>query len=73
MEIPKANYVVDSNGDKIFVQITVDDWNAFVQEYSKLREMFVMKGKLKTAFKQMQKIQKGQNSGTTLNDFLNEL
>ena len=73
MNIPEANFVVDSNGEKIFVQINVDEWNAFVQEYKRLQEMLAMKAKLNGAFKQMKRIQNGQNTGTTLTEFLDEL
>jgi len=73
MAIPKANYVVDNKGQKIFVQINLQDWENFVSEFKRIEMSLSFKNKLKKAFQEVRQIQKGGKKGTTLNDFLNEL
>ncbi len=73
MTIPQANYVVDNQGQKIFVQLSLQDWENFVNEFRRLESLLYLKSKLKNAFREVRQIQKGEKQGTTLNDFLNEL
>ena len=73
MSIPQANYVVDNQGKKIFVQLSLQDWESFVNEFKRIENLFLLKNKLKSAFREVRQIQKGEKQGTTLNDFLNEL
>ncbi len=73
MTIPPTHYVVDKQGQKMFVQLTVQDWENFVGEFKRMESMLFLKNKLKNAFTEVRQIQKGLKTGTTLNDFLNEL
>lgn len=73
MTIPKANYVVDHQGQKMFVQLSLPDWENFVGEFKRMKNLLLMKSKLKDAFRKIRQIQKGEKQGTSLNDFLNEL
>lgn len=73
MRIPQANYVVDSQGQKIFVQLTVQDWEKFVEEFRQMQNLASMKKKLKSAFLEIRQIQQGKKAGTPLTEFLNEL
>lgn len=73
MTIPKANYVVDHQGQKMFVQLSLHDWENFVKEFKRMENLLVMKTKLKGAFREIRQIQKGEKQGTSFNDFLNEL
>jgi hypothetical protein len=73
MTVPSANYVVDNHGQKMFVQLTVQDWENFVSEFKHIENMFLLKNTLKNAFREMHQIQNGEKEGTTLNEFLNEL
>lgn len=73
MTIPQTNYVVDNQGEKIFVQLTVEDWEKFLNEFKHIENMLLLKKKLKNAFREIGQIQKGERKGTTFNDFLNEL
>jgi hypothetical protein len=73
MTIPQANYVVNHDGQKMFVQIPVQEWEIFVSEYQRFENLFSFKNKLKNAFREVRAIQKGEKKGTLLNDFLNEL
>lgn len=73
MTIPQANYVVDKEGQKIFVQLSLQDWENFVNEFKRVESLLFLKSKLKNAFREIRQIQKGEKQGTTLNDFLNDL
>jgi hypothetical protein len=71
MTIPQANYVVDKEGQKIFVQLSLQDWENFVNEFKRVESLLFLKSKLKNAFREIRQI--GEKQGTTLNNFLNEL
>lgn len=73
MTIPKANYVVDHQGQKMFVQLSLQDWENFVAEFKRMKNLLVMKNKLKDAFREVRQIQKGEKQGTSSNDFLNSI
>jgi len=73
MTIPQANYVVDTEGEKIFVQLNLKDWENFVMEFKRVESLLNLKTKLKNAFREIRQIQKGDRQGTTLSEFLNEL
>jgi hypothetical protein len=73
MTIPHTNYVVDNQGQKMFVQLNIQDWENFVNEFRRIESMLFLRNKLKNAFSEARQIQKGLKTGTTLNDFLNEL
>jgi hypothetical protein len=73
MTIPKANYVIDNQGQTIFVQLEIQEWENFVSEYKRMESMLFIKNKLKNAFREIRQIQKGEKKGTPLNEFLNEL
>jgi hypothetical protein len=42
-------------------------------EYERLKNLAAFKKRFKTALTEIRQIQKGESSGTTLTDFLNEL
>jgi hypothetical protein len=65
--------VVDKEGQKIFVQLSLQDWENFVNEFKRVESLLFLKSKLKNAFREIRQIQKGEKQGTTLNNFLNEL
>ncbi len=71
--IPQANYVINNQGQKMFVQLSLEDWENFVNEFKRMENMLFLKDKLKNAFIEIRQIQQGKKQGTTLNDFLNEL
>lgn len=73
MTIPKANYVIDSQGQKMFVQLSVQEWENFVTEFKRMESILLLKSKLKNAFREVRQIQSGEKQGTPLNEFLNEL
>lgn len=70
---PQINYVVNDKGTPVFVQMTVTEWEKFLDEYKRLKVIATFKERFKTAFKEIRQIQRGEKQGTTLTDFLNEL
>jgi PHD/YefM family antitoxin component YafN of YafNO toxin-antitoxin module len=70
---PQVNYVVDNKGKPVFVQLSVQEWETFVAEYNRLKNLTIFKERLKTVFKEIRQIQKGETKGTSLTDFLNEI
>ena len=48
------------------VQINVDDWENFVQEFRRVQDLLALKNKLKNAFREVRQIQKGEKEGITL-------
>jgi hypothetical protein len=73
MTIPQTTYVIDNQGQKVFVQLTIQDWENFLAEFRRIENMLLLKNKLKTAFREIRQIQQGEKKGTTLKDFLDEL
>ncbi len=73
MNFPKANYVVDKKGQKLFVQLSVSEWEDFLKEVKQLKAETELKRQLKNAFEEVGQIQKGEKKATTLKDFLNEI
>lgn len=73
MTIPKANYVVDSQGQKVFVQLSVQEWENFIHEFRRIESLLSFKKKLKNAFREVREIQRGERVGQTLDAFLDEL
>jgi predicted nuclease of restriction endonuclease-like (RecB) superfamily len=71
--LPPVNYVVNDQGKVVFVQLSVQNWDSFVEEYNRLKNLTVFKERLKTAFREIRQIQKGEKKGTSLTKFLNEL
>ncbi len=73
MTLPKTSYVLNSNGQKEFVQVSVQDWDKLVSKMKKLENLLALKTKLKSAFKEIKQIQTGEKKGTSLSEFLNEI
>jgi len=72
-KIPEANYVIDHQGKKIFVQIKAEDWDKFVSEFNRIQNLLAFKDKLKNAFREVRQIQREEKEATTLYAFLHEL
>ena len=70
--IQQVNYASDQQGKKV-VQIKIDDWENFVQEFRRVQDLLALKNKLKNAFRGVRQIQKGEKEGVTLEAFLHEL
>lgn len=53
MTLPKANYIVDSQGQKVFVQLSVQEWEQLIQEFRRMEGLLSFKNKLKNAFREV--------------------
>ncbi len=71
--IPQVNFVVNDNGKPVYVQMPVQEWEALMKDYNRLKNLASLSHKFKKAFKEIRQIQAGQQKGTTLNAFLDEL
>lgn len=73
MTVPKAKYVVDSDGQKLFVQIAVKDWENLLTELERYANLLSFKTKLKDAFREVNQIKKGKKIGIPLSQLIDEL
>ncbi len=73
MTIPSAKYLLDKQGKKTAVQLSLQDWEQLVEEFERMSNLLNFKQELKEAFREVRQIQRGEKKGTTLNEFLNEL
>jgi hypothetical protein len=71
--IPQVNYVTDNSGKPLFVQLSIQEWTSFIEEYQRLVTLLQFKSQLKSAFREIRQIQKGEKQATTLSEFLHEL
>jgi hypothetical protein len=71
MEI-NINYLTDSQGNKIAVQIPFAQWSEFVKDYNRLRQYTKLKNNLKISFNEITEMESGKARATTLSEFLNE-
>ena len=70
MKTPKANDVVDSHGQKVFVQLSVQEWENFIHAFRRIESLLSFKKKLKNASREVREIQRGERVGQTLDAFL---
>ncbi len=66
LTVPKTNYVLDSQGQKVFVQLSVQEWEHFIHEFRRMESLLSFKKKLKNAFREVREIQRGERVGQTL-------
>jgi hypothetical protein len=71
--IPQVQYVTDSKGKPVYVQVPIKEWRNFIEEHQRLVILLQFKERLKGAFREIKQIQKGEKQAITFNDFLNEL
>ena len=70
---PKVNYIVNGNGEKLFVQIAVKDWDKIVAENQRLKSLVDFRNNLQDAFRESEHIRCGEKPAVTLGEFINEL
>jgi hypothetical protein len=73
MVLPQTNYVVDAEGQKVFVQLAVQDWENLVNELARLENLLAFKAKLKDAFREVRQIKRGEIQGVSLSALIDEL
>lgn len=67
-----VNYLTDSKGNKIAVQIPFPQWSRLLEDYNRLKQYTKLKTNLKISFKEIEEIERGDREATTLSEFLNE-
>lgn len=66
------NYLTDASGNQVAVQIAMEEWLAFQQEYQELkRKLEIMQG-IKEALEEVQSARKEGRKLQSLSEFLNE-
>jgi hypothetical protein len=73
MMIPQTHYVIDSQGQKVFVQVAVKDWENLMKDIQQLETLLKFKLKLKNAFREVRQIKQGKKIGTPLSALIDEL
>lgn len=73
MVLPETSYVVDAKGQKVFVQITLQDWENLINEVNRLENLLGFKAKLKEAFQEVRQIKRGEIQGISLSELIDEL
>ena len=66
MILPEANYVVDTQGQKVFVQVSIQDWENLIHEIKRMEDLLAFKVKLKEAFREVRQIKRGEIQGISL-------
>ncbi|WP_338814680.1 hypothetical protein V9L05_05425 [Bernardetia sp. Wsw4-3y2] len=67
-----TTYLVDTEGNKIAVQIPIAEWNLIEEEMQKLRKKIEILQGIKEAVVEVKTARKSGKKLQTLNDFLNE-
>ncbi len=67
-----TTYLVDTEGNKIAVQIPIAEWNLMEKEMQKLRKKFEVLQGIKEAVVEVKTARKEGKKLQTLDDFLNE-
>ncbi len=73
MMIPQTHSVMDSHGQKVFVQVAVQDWENLLKDIQQLETLLKFKLKLKNAFREVRQIKQGKKMGTPLSSLMDEL
>jgi len=71
--LPKVNYIVDGKGEKLFVQVSVKDWEKLIVEHEQLKSFAEFRNNLRDSFRESEKIRRGEKPTVSLNEFLDEL
>jgi NADH dehydrogenase FAD-containing subunit len=66
-------YVSDSKGETIAVQLSLTEWEKIVTKLKKFEQTLKIKSDLKEAFEQVDLLRKSKQKKQTLNEFLNDL
>jgi hypothetical protein len=66
------NYLTDNSGNKVAVQIPLNEWSELIEDYNRLKQYYDLKEILKESFREIEDIEKGEKSTPSLSEFLNE-
>jgi hypothetical protein len=67
-----VNYLTDSKGRKVAVQIPFNEWSDLMVDYERLKQYYVLKNNLLGSFREIEEIERGSKTASTLSEFLNE-
>jgi DNA-binding Xre family transcriptional regulator len=67
-----VNYLTDSKGNKIAVQVPFPQWSRLLEDYNRLKQYTKLKTNLKISFNEIEEIESGNKETTTLSEFLDE-
>jgi len=67
-----VNYLTDSQGRKVAVQIPFNEWSELMVDYERLKQCYVLKNELLESFHEIEEIERGEKTISTLAEFLNE-
>lgn len=73
MILPETNYVVDAQGQKLFVQVSIQDWENLIHEIKRMEDLLAFKVKLKEAFREVRQIKRGEIQGVGLSELIDEI
>ena len=73
MQIPHTNYVIDSKGQKKYVQLSVEDWDLLISEIQRLENLVKFKSNLKEAFREVKEIKTNKKTAKTLSELIDEM
>jgi hypothetical protein len=66
------NYLTDNSGNKVAVQIPLNEWSELIEDYNRLRQYYDLKEVLTESFHEIEEIEKGEKSAPSLSEFLDE-
>lgn len=71
--LPKYTLVNNPQGQPVFVQIPMEEWAKFVEEFQRMQALLKFKKRFQSAFLEVRDIKNGRKESVTLSDFLHEL
>lgn len=66
------NYLTDNSGNKVAVQIPLNQWSELMDDYNRLKQYYDLKEILTESFREIEEIEKGAKSAPSLSEFLDE-
>jgi hypothetical protein len=66
------NYLTDNSGNKVAVQIPLNEWSELIEDYNRLRQYYDLKEILTESFHEIEEIEKGKKLAPSLSEFLDE-
>lgn len=66
-------YIVNDAGERLFVQLPVEEWDKLMSERDKLIAERKFRNGLRAALKDADRIHRGKKRGTTLKELLHEM
>ncbi len=58
------NYLTDSKGNKVAVQVPFKEWSKLIEDYSRLKQYHRLKNNLKKSFREIEEIESGEKTAS---------